>query len=125
MSTRFLRLITITVLVVNVCAPVAAQAQAAPQAAQLVSPAGMLNPDGTLKIDGVFNGALDLSGFDVQLDAARGPIFSPTGNASATPGQWAALGEGGGAITDQVKGIAVDGTDVYVAGYFTDVGNIP
>ncbi|MBI5297812.1 MAG: S-layer homology domain-containing protein [Chloroflexi bacterium] len=126
MKTKILSILSLLALAFGALAPVTpAQAKAGEPSApsDIVSPAGMLNTDGTLALDGSFSGALDLEGYGVALDPSRGPVFGPA--QAAAPGQWAALGEGGGAITDQVRGIAVDGTDVYVAGYFTDAANIP
>lgn len=92
-----------------------------------ISPEGMLNADGTLNLSGGLRGALNLSGYSVDIDSERGPVFDPASgvNAAAASGQWAALGGGGGAVTSMVRGIVVYGSDVYVAGYFTDLGNLP
>ena len=96
-----------------------------------VSPEKFLNADGTLNLDGAFSGALDLQGYNVALDPVRGPVFGPTGRennlsaATAPPGNWAGVGDGGGNIDGYVREIAVSGADVYVAGDFTDAANIP
>jgi hypothetical protein len=98
-----------------------------------VSPEGMLNSDGTLNLSKGFSGTLDLSGYSVQIDSQRGPVFGPAASGNnapasasiATLGNWAGVGDGGGNIDSYVRGIAVSGTDVYVVGDFTDAANIP
>jgi hypothetical protein len=93
------------------------------------SPAGFLNADGTLKLDGSFSGALNLSGYSVRIDPERGPVFGPPSSkpaapkATATPGNWADLGGGGGALNDYVFAVAYMGSNVIVGGYFLDAGN--
>ncbi|MCB8981451.1 MAG: hypothetical protein H6657_28940 [Ardenticatenaceae bacterium] len=95
--------------------------------ATAVSPQTLLNSDGTLNLDGAFNGVLDLQGYSVTLDPARGPILDPASTDAATtlPGDWGSVGEGGGAVDAGVRDIVVSGTAVYVGGDFTDVANIP
>ncbi|MDD2921204.1 MAG: hypothetical protein PHQ36_02865, partial [Anaerolineales bacterium] len=125
MKNKFFSIFILMAIVFSQFAPstrVAAQTESA-ASSKGASPAGMLNADGTLNLDKGFSGALDLSGYNVQVDSKRGPVFAPA--AAVTPGDWAALGDGGGAITDQVRGIAVFGSNVYVTGNFTDAGNIP
>src|SRR4051812_14653366 len=43
---------------------------------ELLSPGGFLNSDGTLRLNDNTSGSLDLSGWDVQIDPERGPVFS-------------------------------------------------
>ena len=86
-----------------------------------VSPETHLNPDGTLKLGANFSGSFDIKNWDVQLDPALGPVFSPI----ATQDNWAAVGTGGGAFTSYVNSILVNGTDVYVGGGFRDLDGIP
>lgn len=101
--------------------PTHAEPPTAPSVAEPASPQPFLNSDGTLKLNGAFSGALDLEGYTVRLDSARGPVFG-----QATPvGEWAALGEGGGAVNGYVRTLVVSGTEVFVGGDFTDVANIP
>ncbi len=84
----------------------------------------LLNPDGTLRLDGMFSGALDLDGWQVQLDPARGPVFAPAAGLHADP-QWNALGgAGNGALSGGVHALAVSGSDVYVGGRFTNAAGI-
>ncbi len=91
---------------------------------------GFINPDGTLRLDGSFNGSIDLQGWDVQLDPQRGPVFAPANHdllaSSAPPGNWVGLGSNGngdGSLNLRVWAVAVNGSDVYVGGWFTDVNN--
>lgn len=86
-----------------------------------ISPEGMLNPDGTLKLGENFKGTLSLDGYNVQLDPALGPVFSPI----ASQDNWAAVGSGGGAFQDAVYTILVNGTDIYVGGVFKNAGGDP
>lgn len=50
--------------------------------------ANLLNPDGTLRLDGTFSGVLDVSGWQINLDPRRGPLFQPQASAP----QWRNLG---------------------------------
>ena len=106
-------------------------AQAAAQAESTVtksaSPEALLNADGTLNLEGSFNGALDLEGYSVEIDPVRGPVFGAQRSAQSavTPGNWAALGDGGGVVDGYVRSMLVDGTNVYIGGDFTDLANLP
>ncbi|MFZ5821523.1 MAG: S-layer homology domain-containing protein [Chloroflexota bacterium] len=130
MNTKLLSFLLLLVLAFGMF-PTVTQAQAKAETVAVsdrdISPAGMLNADGTLALDGSFNGALDLSGYNVQIDPQRGPVFSPAESieASAAPGEWAALGSGGGAVNRYIMTILINGTDVYVGGNFTNLANIP
>ncbi len=53
----------------------AAAASADPVSAQKTSPAELLSPDGTLNLNDGFHGALDLAGWNVQMDPLHGPVF--------------------------------------------------
>lgn len=86
-----------------------------------VSPEAHLNANGALKTDGNFNGTFDLEGWDVQLDPTLGPVFTPL----AATNQWDNVGTGGGAFKDGVNDVMVNGSDVYVGGWFTDAGGNP
>ena len=88
---------------------------------ELTSPAAYLNPNGTLKLDANFSGAFDIGGWDVQLDPVLGPVFSPL----ATQDNWDAVGAEGGAFNDDVSSIVVNGTDIYVGGWFNNLDSIP
>src|SRR5215216_4807294 len=96
------------------------------QAVSLATPPKneFLNRDGTLKLDGNYSGSIDLQGWNVQLDPVLGPVFRPA-QPLASQG-WSALGSGfsgDGALSNEVWAIAVNGSDVYVGGFFTDVMN--
>ena len=95
-----------------------------------ISPEGMLNPDGTLNLEKGYSGSLDLSGYSVEIDPVRGPVFGAERSgeanpqAAVTPGDWAAVGDGGGVLNGSIWALAVNGTDVYVGGQFTNAANI-
>ena len=84
----------------------------------------LLNADGTLNLNTGWSGTLDPRGWDVTLDAERGPLFEPVGSSPAKPaaGTWSALGTG---TNGYVDAIAVSGSDVYVGGGFTSAGGVP
>jgi hypothetical protein len=130
MKTKLFSIFSLFILAFGALAPVPpaqAKAEAPSVAAEAVSPAGMLNPDGTLNLEQGFSGALDIEGYNVVIDPKRGPVFGPAGSAPAavTPGDWAAIGDGGGVVDAYVRAIVVNGSDVYVGGDFTDLANIP
>ena len=107
-----------------------ALATASPAASPTRLPAGLLNADGTLNAGSGFNGALSLQGWNVRLDSQRGPVFSPTSEGStsigaqAAAGQWEKLGAAGGNLSNAVAALAVDGSDVYIGGYFTNAAGL-
>src|SRR5579859_8105470 len=135
MTIRYASLLLVAALVVSAWSPAPALSAARPQRAsaramparplaapaaiQAVSPARLLNPDGTMRLDGQFAGSLDLKGWNVRLDARRGPVFAPGGGGEAAPGgQWASLGAGASALNGTVYALAVSGSTVYAAGDF-------
>jgi hypothetical protein len=91
----------------------------------------MLNADGTLKLDGSFSGALDVSGYSVEIDSERGPVFRAEGSGEANPealgiNQWGSLGGGGAVFNNgRVGAVAVHGNIVYVGGSFRNANSIP
>jgi hypothetical protein len=95
--------------------PVAASPLLEAPASSSLSVATLLNSDGTLNLRPGASGKLDLAGWNVTLDAERGPVFAP---AAPTAGSWSALGTGisGGVV----NALAIRGTDVIVAGNFTN-----
>ena len=120
--------------VVAVAPPVAASvadAASAPVAAtdndeennpQTIPAEDLLAADGTLRPDGTFNGAVDISGWDVTLDPDNGPIFSP----QALTYTWEHLGTGvEGLLKSTVTTIAISDTDVYIGGFFFNAGGVP
>ncbi len=98
-------------------------------AADLLPVNGFLNDDGTLNLASAPHGTFDLRGWNVTLDAVRGPVLAPAGSGAHTPsavGDWSALGSngvGGGSLNYHVYALAVSGSDLYVGGLFTDVNN--
>jgi trimeric autotransporter adhesin len=99
--------------------PTGMRAAAAAPPAPDTALAGLLNADGTLRLDGTTR-SLDISGYSVQLDTIRGPVFSP----AAASGQWSTVG-GGASLGHIVDAIAVDGSNVYIGGYFQNAAGIP
>jgi len=98
----------------------------------VISTHEILKQDGTLSLDGGFAGALDPRGWDIHLDPQHGPVFINKDRNWSAPfalsGSWAGLGDNGsgnGALAPlgTVCAIAVNGTNVYVGGSFTDVNN--
>jgi len=101
-------------------------------AAGLLAVGSFLNPDGTLNLDAQPRGAFDLRGWNVELDAVRGPVLGPASSGAQSPsavGDWSALGSNGagdgsiGGSYAGVRALAVIGNDVYVGGFFTNVNN--
>lgn len=88
-------------------------------------PGEMLNANGTLRLDSTSSGSLNVDGWDVQLDAALGPVFSRPGEAGAGAGTWSAVGSGGsGALNKTVYALAMLSGKLYVGGAFTNAANI-
>ena len=83
----------------------------------------LLNTDGTLNVNTGWSGALDPHGWQVTLDAERGPLLLPAGSSPSevSANIWMALGTG---ANDSVSAIAVSGSDVYVGGSFTSAGGV-
>ncbi|MBK8821808.1 MAG: hypothetical protein IPN58_04130 [Anaerolineales bacterium] len=121
----FLRLVVLLSLIAGVLAVTPAQPVFAATPAQTVtskglSPESYLNPDGTLNLDKNFSGSFDIEGWDVQLDPAHGPVFSPV----SAQDDWSAVGSAG-AFEGAVYSVVVNGSDVYVGGAFRDLDSIP
>jgi len=93
---------------------------------QALDPASLLNPDGTLDLTSNPHGVFDLRGWDVTLDALRGPILTPRASAPAAPDtlMWTPFAKRG--LNGVVYALAVSGGDVYVGGAFTQTadGNV-
>lgn len=106
--------------------PAQAEAPRADRTKATSSAARWLQVDGTLDLATAPSGALDLTGYDVALDPARGPVLSPEPDVlAAASGQWTGVGDGQGALSGQVLAIAVMDTHVYVGGTFKDAANLP
>lgn len=95
-------------------------------AAGLLAVNSFLNPDGTLNLDTQPHGTFDLRGWNVELDAVRGPVLGPASSGAQFPsavGDWSALGSNGGgdgALNNVITALAVNGSDLYVGGQFTE-----
>ncbi|MDL1895248.1 hypothetical protein FBQ82_03180 [Anaerolineae bacterium CFX7] len=98
-------------------------------AAGMLAVGSFLNADGTLNLGAQPHGTFDLRGWNVTLDAVRGPVLGPAGSGAHAPsavGDWSALGSNGagnGSLDWTVWALAVSGSDVYVGGFFTNVNN--
>ena len=127
MKTKFLIAFLQIALLLGLLTPATqAAAQTESTSSLGTSPAGMLNADGTLNLDKGFSGSLDLSGYSVEMDPKRGPVFGPAGSAAAVPSdEWDNVGDGSGALKGIVYAIAVSGTDVYVGGSFENADSLP
>ena len=112
-------------LLLSVMIVLAPNATPAAFAAPLIPAATLLNADGTLNLRAGTSGAIDLRGWNVTLDAVRGPVFEPAETPPNVPTAlvWSTLGTGmsGGGVT----ALAVSGTDLYVGGLFTTCGGTP
>ncbi|WKZ55768.1 MAG: hypothetical protein QY324_06965 [Anaerolineales bacterium] len=124
-KTRFLNLTLALCLIASAFALSPASPAEAADESQGVSPQGFLNPDGTLNLSKDLRGSLDLSGWDVSLDPARGPLFAPLG--APAVGDWENLGGGALPVSPNnfVSAVAVSGSDVYIGGSFTDLNDDP
>jgi hypothetical protein len=121
----------IAILLTMSGAPAQANSLAAPPDSDLtllsapagaVSPEGLLNPDGTLDMSTGFRGMLDLRGWEVILDGERGPVLKPASRPVASQvTAWNALSNQG--LNDDVRALAVVGSDLYVGGGFTQTGD--
>ena len=78
----------------------------------------LLNPDGTLRLNKGYAGQLDVSGYNVRLDPVLGPVLSPL----MSPYAWNALGSG---LNGIVYAIAINGSDIYVGGQFSNADGNP
>lgn len=106
--------------------PAQAEAHAGLRSKSTTSAARWLRVDGRLDMAAAYFGAIDVSGFDVSLDPERGPLFSPKPDGpAAVSGQWEGVGDGQGALSDQVLAVAVMGSDVFVGGTFRNAANLP
>ena len=66
----------------------AAPASADPVSSQKTSPEGLLSPDGILNLNDGFHGALDLAGWNAQIEpAARTDFFSCWAGCARSMGQ--------------------------------------
>jgi trimeric autotransporter adhesin len=132
MRNRVLPILVLAILVLSWLPPsgVAQAAVAAPSLPKGESPAGLLKPDGTLMLDGSFSGSFNLSGWNVQMDPQRGPVFNPKPDgevgvqATDVASSWSSLGMGGYALDGLVYAVAVSGNKVYVGGSFQNADNI-
>ena len=83
--------------------------------------AGALNPDGTLRAGA--NGSFDARQFRMSTAPDGRPVFRPAGVAGAGDERWAdGFGVANGA-DGIISAIAKSGSDLYIGGRFTAVGN--
>ncbi|MBC7877630.1 MAG: hypothetical protein H7Y59_10715, partial [Anaerolineales bacterium] len=75
----------------------------------------LLNTNGTLNLTTGYSGAVDVDNYSVHLDPEHGPVFSPLMTINA----WSSLGSG---LNNIVYAIAINGSNVYMGGQFTDAG---
>jgi trimeric autotransporter adhesin len=121
-----LNLVVIVALTLSWLPVTSAAAISAPHApaAQMLPVEPLLNLDGTLNPRAGASGALDLRGWNVTLDSARGPILTHNTSAPAesNANTWSALTHNGltGAM---VNALAVIGSDLYVGGSFTQTAD--
>ncbi|MCI0477820.1 MAG: hypothetical protein L0Y55_16380 [Anaerolineales bacterium] len=123
-SLFMMRRLTTSVALVAILLALGALASVPPaQAAPMLPAETLLNSDGTLNTGTGVSGAVDLRGWNVTLDSARGPVFQPAG-APAAPAAptWQALGTG---TNNTVYALAISGSDVYAGGTFTTAGSNP
>jgi trimeric autotransporter adhesin len=95
----------------------AAQSGGAPQSQPVAS---LLNADGTLNLNLGFNGALDLRGWQVRLDAQGGPVFKKEAEkapAATLDSPWSAFPDGG--LNSVVDCLAALDANVFAGGLFT------
>ncbi|SFQ50304.1 T9SS type A sorting domain-containing protein [Hymenobacter arizonensis] len=84
--------------------------------------AEVLNPDGTLKAG--TNGSFDARAFRMRTAPDGRPVFSPMGTTGTGDERWAdGFGLPNGA-SEVVQTVVRAGTDVYIGGNFTAVGNV-
>ncbi len=121
MKNKALHLFVLLTLLVGLLAVTPAAPAQAAKINRGISPEALLNPDGSLNTHRGVSGAMDLSGWDVQLDIQRGPVLAPIADLD----QWAALSAGGGAFKDSINAVAVNGSDIYVGGNFQNAGGNP
>ena len=104
-------------------APALAKREVVPARGTL--PASLLTDGGALNLATGFSGALDLRGWQVTLDAQRGPLFRPAEDHPSPPasgGDWSTLGTGMGGGGGPVFAITASGSTVYAGGWFTGAG---
>jgi trimeric autotransporter adhesin len=80
---------------------------------------GLLNPNGSVNLATGYRGSLDPAGWRMSYAPDGAPVFMPSMPLAASK-TWNPIGIGLSA--DWVATIAVDGSNVYVGGSFTDAG---
>ena len=120
---RMSNLVVIVALAVNWLPVTSATAIPASgtQAAQMLLVESLLNYDGTLNTTTTASGTLDLRGWNVTLDSARGPILTRAAAATPNTNPWSALANNG--LEFMVTALAVSGSDLYVGGVFTQTAD--
>jgi len=91
-----------------------------PESSNTPSMEAVLNPDGSLW--GGLSGSFNASGFEMTYGADGGPRFVPSGSSSPMAGGYASFVNNKPNST--LTSIAVIGSDMYVGGFFTNLGGI-
>ncbi|MBE2186251.1 MAG: hypothetical protein IAE99_05705, partial [Rhodothermales bacterium] len=91
-----------------------------PESSNTPSLEAVLNPDGSLW--GGLSGSFNASGFEMTYGADGGPRFVPSGSSSPMAGGYASFVNNKPNST--LTSIAVIGSDMYVGGFFTNLGGI-
>ena len=113
-------LLAVLCLALGLSAP--ARATALPPTATS-SLAEALNPDGTLRAGAT--GSFDARTFRMGTAPDGRPVFRPTGTAGAGDERWQDGFNLPNGANEAVRAVVQSGTDTYICGAFTNVGNVP
>jgi hypothetical protein len=92
-----LKIVVIVALVLSWLPVTSTTAMSVPgaQAARMLPVESLLNSDGTLNTSAGVSGAIDLRGWSVTLDSARGPILTHDAPAAPNANTWSAFAHNG------------------------------
>lgn len=82
----------------------------------------LLNSDGTIDLEQVESGSINLNGYQMSTNAEGNPVFFEA-NGETSNCQWEVFGGACGA-SGTVSSMAVIGTDLYIGGSFTAIGDV-